>query len=76
MAATTAELMRANLALAVTGVGGPDPQDGQPVGTTWFAVASEGQVTAECQQFEGDPVEIVQATVRHGLRLLTAAVRR
>ena len=29
-------------AIAVTGVAGPDEQDGQPVGTVWFAIALPG----------------------------------
>ena len=33
---------RADVAIAVTGVAGPDEQDGQPVGTVWYGIAVPG----------------------------------
>ncbi|GIH29681.1 competence damage-inducible protein A [Acrocarpospora phusangensis] len=39
MAAGVRGLVRADYGLAVTGVAGPDPQDGRPVGTVHVAVA-------------------------------------
>jgi nicotinamide-nucleotide amidase len=42
MAAGVRERLGASYGLAVTGVAGPDPQDGQPVGTVHVAVAGPG----------------------------------
>ena len=74
MAAATSELLGSDVTLAVTGVGGPDRQDGQPVGTTWYAVCVGDDVQAECRQFDGEPDDIVKAAVEHALRLLHAAL--
>jgi nicotinamide-nucleotide amidase len=43
MAENGAALLGADLALAVTGVGGPDPQDDQPPGTVFVCLYHRGQ---------------------------------
>lgn len=43
MAAGVARLLGADYGLATTGVAGPDPQDGQPVGTLFVAVVGPGE---------------------------------
>jgi nicotinamide-nucleotide amidase len=35
-------VLDADVAVAVTGVAGPDEMEGQPVGTVWYAVAIPG----------------------------------
>src|SRR3954454_5790574 len=42
MAQGAQRVLGADVAIAVTGVAGPDEQDGQPVGTVWYAVALPG----------------------------------
>jgi nicotinamide-nucleotide amidase len=74
MARQTARLLGADVTLAVSGVGGPDPQDGQPVGTVWFAVHTQGTTRTERRGFEGDPEAVVHQTVGHGLHLLLQAI--
>lgn len=74
MARGVRQLLGADVAVAVTGAGGPDPQDGQPPGTVWIGVAAEEGVTAEEQRFEGDPEEICAATCRAALARLRAAL--
>ena len=39
MASGVRTLLGADLGLSLTGVAGPDPQDGQPPGTLWIGVA-------------------------------------
>ncbi|MEU7632849.1 CinA family protein [Nocardia sp. NPDC049220] len=39
-------LLDSVVAVAVTRAGGPDPQDGEPAGSVWFAVATEADVRA------------------------------
>ncbi|AGS34503.1 competence-damage inducible protein [Corynebacterium maris DSM 45190] len=70
MAAGVADLMRADAAVAVTGAGGPEPQEGQPPGTTWIAVCLRGEVTTELHHFSGEPADIVEKTELHALRSL------
>ena len=70
MAESTADLLGADIALAVTGAGGPDPQDGQPAGTVWLAVCAGRHTTTECRRFPGSPEDVVQQTVLRGLALV------
>ena len=74
----------ADLGLATTGVAGPDPQDGKPVGTVYVAVAGQERVEVEYCDFgaapdlgsEGRPriqrlsvVAVLQLTLRYlGMR--------
>lgn len=74
MAERTADLLGATVAVAVSGVGGPEREDGQPVGTVWFAVRRDADSTAGSQQFGGDPEEVVEQTVDHALGLLLEAL--
>ena len=71
MAASVAKLLGADLALAVTGVGGPDPQDGEPPGTVWFGLVHAGQDEAHERHIDGDdPADICQRVCTLGLRML------
>jgi nicotinamide-nucleotide amidase len=73
MAANIARLLAADLAVSVTGVGGPDPQDGQPPGTVWFGLHDHGRTTTTLERFNGEPDEVVAATRRHAIHLLLTA---
>ncbi|MBY6351063.1 CinA family protein [Rhodococcoides corynebacterioides] len=70
MAAGVADLTGANLAVAVTGEAGPETDEDVPAGTVWFGLADHGAVTAERVVFDGDPPEVLAATIEHSLRLL------
>ena len=75
MATGVAKLMRANLTLSVTGVGGPDEQDGQEVGTIFIGVHSpRGELHVAERHLGGSPAEIVDSAVVAALRLLEARV--
>lgn len=68
MARGALELLRVDLAAACTGVAGPDPQDGAPVGTVWICVAAgnaEDEVIVETRRLAlaGDRATIQGATV-------------
>jgi nicotinamide-nucleotide amidase len=45
MAEGAQRVLGADVAIAVTGVAGPDEQDGQPVGTVWYGIAVPGHET-------------------------------
>jgi PncC family amidohydrolase len=64
----------ADIAVAVTGVAGPDPQDGEPPGTVWIGVDDGTTSTAELFTTTGDPEEICRRTVAAALRQVTARI--
>lgn len=74
LATGAARLLDADAAIAVTGVGGPDPADGEPAGSVFAAVAVRGETHDVHFQFEGDPSEVVHQTVGAALRLLRDAL--
>ncbi|MFZ2172882.1 MAG: CinA family protein [Rhodococcus sp. (in: high G+C Gram-positive bacteria)] len=76
MVGSVAELLDADLAVAVTGAGGPDSQDGQEPGTVWFGIYDHGHIRTELKQFDGDPGEVVEATTAHALDLLVESLGR
>jgi nicotinamide-nucleotide amidase len=73
MAEHAAELLDADLTLAVTGVAGPDEQDGEPPGTVWMAVHGVRGTRTCLLHLEGDPEEIVRETCSRGLQWLVDA---
>ncbi|MFD0146700.1 MULTISPECIES: CinA family protein [unclassified Streptomyces] len=71
MAAGARLRLGADWGVATTGVAGPEPQDGQPVGTVYVAVAGPvgaGKVAA--LRLNGDRAEIRRESVRSVLELL------
>lgn len=76
LAAGVRSRLGADLGVGVTGVAGPDPQDGQPVGTVFAAVASAAGVRVERFEFAGDRARIRRDAVQACLRLLDAESRR
>jgi nicotinamide-nucleotide amidase len=74
MAKGAARLLHADVVVAVTGAGGPAPQDGQQPGTVCFAVlAPDGERTEE-RLLPGEPEEVVQAAIQRALELLAGAL--
>jgi nicotinamide-nucleotide amidase len=61
MAIAVRRLLGADVAVAVTGAGGPEPQDGEPPGTVWIAADSDARQTAEVHHFAGDPSEVCES---------------
>ena len=60
----------------MTGVGGPEPADGEPAGSVYAAVSVRGDIRDEHWQFDGDPAAVVHQTVRAALELLRDALPR
>ena len=56
--------------VATTGVAGPEPSDGRPVGTVFVAVAGPGTASVRQVSLRGDRDQIRQASVHAALRLL------
>lgn len=61
--------------ISTTGVAGPDPQDGKPVGTVFVGIASATGAEAYELHLEGDREAIRQGTVSELLARMSATVR-
>lgn len=75
MATGARERLGADAAVAVTGVGGPGEEEGRPAGTVYVAVALDGEAHIGEHHFDGDPAEVVAATVRAALAALLHRLR-
>jgi len=65
---------RADVGLATTGVAGPEPQDGKPVGTVYLGLAMGDRVESVALSLSGTRREIQSATVQQALATLLAAL--
>ena len=74
MARGARERLAATIALATTGVAGPDPADGQPVGTVHIAVCTPGRAIHRELALGGTREQIRDATVKHVLNLLVTTL--
>ena len=63
MALGVRRVLGADWGLATTGVAGPDPEDGMPVGTVFVAVAGPDGMGVERHQLQGDRAAIRRAAV-------------
>ena len=70
MAVRARELLDATYAVATTGVAGPDPSEGRPVGTVHVAVAGPAGIVARAYSFEGDRQSIRRQASQAALGLL------
>jgi nicotinamide-nucleotide amidase len=71
MAGGAQRVLGADVGIAATGVAGPDEQDGQPVGTVWFALALPGlPVEAVSTRLPGDRERIRQFSTISLLNIL------
>lgn len=66
---------RADWGLATTGVAGPEPQGGQPVGTVYVAVAGPGGDQVRRLALDGDRASVRDGSVTAALELLTERIR-
>lgn len=63
MANEVAQLLHADVAVAVTGVGGPGFEEGHPPGTVYFALFDDGEIiTSQYTHFDGSPEQVVDDT--------------
>ncbi|TDU88048.1 nicotinamide-nucleotide amidase [Kribbella voronezhensis] len=75
MADGVARLTHADYAAAVTGVGGPDPEEGHPAGTVFAAVHTPTGTDFTEYHFDGPPETVVESATREALRMLLKALR-
>ena len=75
MAHGATRLFEADLAIGVTGVGGPEPSEGKPAGTVIMAVTGQGVELCRSFRFPGDADEVLTAAVEHAVTMLTDGLR-
>lgn len=75
MAAGVRRVLGASWGIATTGVAGPEPQDGQPVGTVFIAVAGPAGRKTALLRLNGSRTEIRRESVRTVLELLSSELR-
>jgi nicotinamide-nucleotide amidase len=75
LAAGARERCAADWGLATTGVAGPEPQDGKPVGLVYVAVAGPPGATVRELRVDGSRAEVRNASVIAVLQLLTDQLR-
>jgi len=66
----------ADWGVATTGVAGPQPQDGKPVGTVHVAVAGPGDAAVASLSIDGNRARVRDGAVTAALDLLTERLRR
>ena len=77
MASGVARLTGADFSVSVTGVGGPDPEEGRPAGTVFIGVHTPHGDTAEEHHFPADdPQQVLRDTIQAALRMLAGRVRK
>ena len=77
MADGVRQLLRADIAMALTGAGGPRGQDGQPPGTVFLGLSDGLHIQIEHHHFDDDdPAEVCARTVAEALRLLLKHLSR
>ena len=70
MAAAARQQVGADVGVGVTGVAGPEEQEGKPVGTIHIAVSSEGRTSETSQRFTGGRAQIKMYAAITALNLL------
>jgi nicotinamide-nucleotide amidase len=58
---------QASVAVSVTGVGGPDPEEDQPAGTVFLACGGTNGVHVHYLHLTGEPEDVVEQTVHAAL---------
>jgi nicotinamide-nucleotide amidase len=76
MARGAGRVLDADVAMAVTGVGGPDPQDGEPPGTVWAATWPDQLGGAVLLRLSGSPESICEQVCAKTVRMLRERLER
>lgn len=76
LAAGVRDVLGADIAVATTGVGGPDAQDGHPAGTVYLGWSDGERAGHELHEYEGDPAEVLDQAVTAAVEMLAALAER
>ena len=69
-----ARVLEADATVSTTGVGGPDPEEGEEPGTVYVGVLTPAGTSTHRLELDGSPPEIVESATEHALRLLLEAL--
>ncbi|WP_053353131.1 CinA family protein [Leucobacter musarum] len=73
MAESSQRHLLADITVAVTGVGGPDPDEGKPAGTVVLAIVSTDAASHVTNfTFAGSPIDVMRQTVEAALEAVLA----
>ncbi len=70
MARGALRLFEADVAVAATGVGGPEPSEGKPPGTVFLCVAADHDARTRELALHGEPEAVLEQTCAAALELL------
>ena len=74
MAEGVRKLLKADIAVSITGIAGPDGgSEEKPVGTVWFGLATKDRTRTEHALFIGDRETVRQKAITHALGMLQTA---
>ncbi|MBL3688288.1 CinA family protein [Leucobacter zeae] len=77
MAHACRRLLGADCAVALTGVGGPGPEEGRPAGTVFLASAgTDGDGSVAGFRFDGDPIAVIEQSIIAALTALVAELEQ
>lgn len=68
-------VLEADAAVSTTGVGGPDPDEGEDPGTLYVGVVVPSGASTHRVELDGSPAEVVELATQHALRLLLDALQ-
>ena len=71
MADGARKLFDAEIGVAITGVAGPEPEEGNPVGTVYLGIASARVVEAHLLDLSGDPDAVRRAAAVRAYQRMT-----
>ena len=74
MARGVRELFGADIAVSVTGVGGPADREGKPAGTVYIGYSTADRSRVTEHHFAGEPEGVIEQTVHHALEGVHALV--
>jgi nicotinamide-nucleotide amidase len=70
LATAVRSLLGTDVGIAMTGVGGPDPQDGHDPGTVYLGWATAEGASHRLLRIDGSPEDVVDETVTAAMTLL------
>lgn len=75
MARSTAELLGADYTVALTGVGGPHPDEHKPAGTVYLSTfGTQSGTRVEGRFFSGDPTDVLTQSIEAALIALQSRI--
>ena len=75
MAEGAAKIANADIAISVTGVAGPDKEDGKPVGLVYIGCSYKGRISVREYNFTGERADIRNAATDEALKFAADIIK-